>query len=173
MSSELRDLYQEVILDHGKRPRNFRELEGANRKAEGYNPLCGDRETVYLTLDGDVVRDIAFQGAGCAISTASASMMTESLKGKTRPQAEALFQRFHDLITGQTNSAADAPALGKLEVFSGVREYPVRIKCATLPWHTMRSALNGAGATVSTEGGAEASPKEEPVAIAGPPPKVC
>ena len=173
MSSEMRDLYQEVILDHGKRPRNFRELEGANRKAEGYNPLCGDRETVYLTLEGNVVRDIAFQGAGCAISTASASMMTESLKGKTLPQAEALFQRFHDLITGQQSAPSDAPPLGKLEVFSGVREYPVRIKCATLPWHTMRSALNGAGATISTEGGAEASPKEEPVALPGPPPKVC
>jgi len=175
MSSELRDLYQEVILDHGKRPRNFRELEGANRKAEGYNPLCGDRETVYLTLEDDVVRDIAFQGAGCAISTASASMMTESLKGKSRPEAEALFARFHDLITGQKNAPADAPALGKLEVFSGVREYPVRIKCATLPWHTMRSALNGGPepATVSTEGGAEASPKEEPVALLAPPPKVC
>ncbi|MDQ6893984.1 MAG: SUF system NifU family Fe-S cluster assembly protein [Acidobacteriota bacterium] len=173
MSSELRDLYQEVILDHGKRPRNFRELEGANRKAEGYNPLCGDRETVYLALEGDIVRDIAFQGAGCAISTASASMMTESLKGKTLPQAEALFERFHDLITGQKNAPADAPPLGKLEVFSGVREYPVRIKCATLPWHTMRSALNGAGATISTEGGAEASPTEEPVALPGPAPKVC
>ncbi|MEO8429976.1 MAG: Fe-S cluster assembly sulfur transfer protein SufU [Acidobacteriota bacterium] len=172
MSSDLRDLYQEVILDHGKRPRNFRELETANRQAEGYNPLCGDRETVFLQLEGDVVRDIAFQGAGCAISTASASMMTESLKGKSRPEAEALFQRFHDLITGQSNAPADAPELGKLEVFSGVREYPVRIKCATLPWHTMRSALNGEARTISTEAGAEASPREEPASVPDPP-KVC
>lgn len=172
MSSDLRELYQETILDHGKRPRNFRELSTANRRAEGYNPLCGDRETVYLELEGDVVRDIAFQGAGCAISTASASMMTETLKGKSRRHAEALFERFHDLITGQSNAAADAPPLGKLEVFSGVREYPVRIKCATLPWHTMRSALHGEGRTVSTEDGAEASPKEEPN-TGSQPPKVC
>ncbi|MFN2635337.1 MAG: Fe-S cluster assembly sulfur transfer protein SufU [Thermoanaerobaculia bacterium] len=172
MSSDLRDLYQETILDHGKRPRNFCELAAANRKAEGYNPLCGDRETVFLELEGDLVRDISFQGAGCAISTASASMMTETLKGKSRPEAEALFQRFHDLITGGSSAPADAPPLGKLEVFSGVREYPVRIKCATLPWHTMRSALNGAGQTVSTESGAEASPKDEP--SAGPvPPVAC
>lgn len=172
MSSDLRDLYQETILDHGKRPRNFRELASANRRAEGYNPLCGDRETVYLELDDDAIRDIAFQGAGCAISTASASMMTETLKGKSRGQAEALFERFHDLITGESNAPADAPALGKLEVFSGVREYPVRIKCATLPWHTMRSALHGAGQTVTTESGAEASPREEP-STASAPPKVC
>ena len=169
MMSDLRDLYQEVILDHGKRPRNFRELATANRRAEGYNPLCGDRETVYLELDGDVVRDIAFQGAGCAISTASASMMTETLKGKSRAEAEALFERFHDLITGASRTRRPTrPPLGKLEVFSGVREYPVRIKCATLPWHTMRSALHGAGATISTEGGAEASPKEDPAAAIGP-----
>ena len=164
MSSELRDLYQEVILDHGKRPRNFGELPGANRHAEGYNPLCGDRETVYLKVDGDTLTDIRFAGAGCAISTASASMMTESLKGKTRPEAEALFTRFHDLITGESKAAPDAPPLGKLEVFSGVCEYPVRIKCATLPWHTLRAALSSDGATVSTEDGAEAWPKEEPKA---------
>jgi nitrogen fixation NifU-like protein len=173
MSSELRDLYQEVILDHGKRPRNFRDLASANRKAEGYNPLCGDRETVFLEIEGDRVKDAAFQGAGCAISTASASMMTESLKGKSRTEAEALFERFHDLITGQTNAPANAPPLGKLEVFSGVREYPVRIKCATLPWHTMRSALNGEGRTISTESGAEASPKEDPAAVPDPPPEAC
>jgi len=147
---ELRDLYQEVILDHSKRPRNFRPLPGANRTAEGYNPLCGDRETVYLVLDGDVVKDVSFQGAGCAISTASASMMTESLKGKTRSEADALFERFRDLITGKT-ADPDGPELGKLEVFSGVREYPVRVKCATLPWHTLKAALQGTGATVSTE----------------------
>jgi nitrogen fixation NifU-like protein len=177
MSSDLRDLYQEMILDHGKKPRNFRELASANRRAEGYNPLCGDRETVFVQLEGDTVRDIAFQGAGCAISTASASMMTESLKGKSRAEAEKLFERFHDLITGQSNAPADAPPLGKLEVFSGVREYPVRIKCATLPWHTMRSALSGNGAaetaTISTEGGAEASPSERPEPLTAVPPRIC
>jgi nitrogen fixation NifU-like protein len=153
--SDLRDLYQEVILDHSKRPRNFHAIAGASRKAEGYNPLCGDRETVYLVLEGDRVRDVAFQGAGCAISTASASMMTESVKGKTRAEAEALFARFHDLITGKNGETKkDAPELGKLEVFSGVREYPVRVKCATLPWHTLKAALASDGRAdpvVSTE----------------------
>ena len=173
MSSDLRELYQEVILDHGKRPRNFRPLPDANRRAEGYNPLCGDRETVSLKLVGDVLEDIAFEGAGCAISTASASMMTESLKGKTRPEAEALFTRFHDLITGEDKSGPGGPALGKLEVFSGVREYPVRIKCATLPWHTMKAALAGDAERVSTEDGAEASPREEPRRDPEPAPKVC
>ena len=172
MSSDLRDLYQETILDHGKRPRNFGALASANRKAEGYNPLCGDRETVYLDLQGDVLKDIRFEGAGCAISTASASMMTESLKGKSRAEAEALFERFHDLITGQERATDGGPPLGKLEVFEGVREYPVRIKCATLPWHTMKSALLGEGQTVSTEAGAEASPKEEP-SDAPSQPRVC
>ncbi len=165
MSSELRDLYQEVILDHGKRPRNFGDLPGANRHAEGYNPLCGDRETVYLRVEGDVLKDIRFTGGGCAISTASASMMTESLKGKSRLEAEALFARFHDLITGESKAEPNGPPLGKLEVFSGVREYPVRIKCATLPWHTLKAALRSDGAVVSTEDGAEASPKEEPKAF--------
>lgn len=164
MSSDLRDLYQEMILDHGKRPRNFRELPGATGKAEGYNPLCGDRETVFVRVEGDTLRDLSFQGSGCAISTASASMMTERLKGKTRQEAEALFTRFHDLITGESESGAGGPDLEKLTVFSGVREYPVRIKCATLPWHTMRAAMNGNGQIVSTEDGAEASPKEEPKA---------
>ena len=162
MSSDLRDLYQEVILDHGKRPRNFRPLPEANRRAEGYNPLCGDRETIFVKLVDDVVEDIAFEGAGCAISTASASMMTESLKGKTRREAEALFTKFHDLITGEDKAGPAGPALGKLEVFSGVREYPVRIKCATLPWHTLKAALNEEAQRVSTEDGAEASPREEP-----------
>jgi nitrogen fixation NifU-like protein len=153
--SELRDLYQEVILDHSKRPRNFHSLPSANRKAEGYNPLCGDRETVYLQVEGDVLKDVAFEGSGCAISTASASMMTESLKGKTRAEADALFERFHGLITGaaEGRSGPGLP-LGKLEVFSGVREFPVRVKCATLPWHTLKAALEGNGAdpkTVSTE----------------------
>ena len=152
--SELRELYQEVILDHSKRPRNFHAIADASRKAEGYNPLCGDRETIYVVLEGDRVRDVAFQGAGCAISTASASMMTESVKGKTREEAEALFTRFHQLITGkngETSASAGGPELGKLEVFSGVREYPVRVKCATLPWHTFKAALQQDGATVSTE----------------------
>ena len=155
--SDLRDLYQEVILDHSKKPRNFRELAGADRRAEGYNPLCGDRETVYLKLEGDVLRDIAFTGAGCAISTASASMMTESLRGKNRQEVDALFERFHDLLTGQP--ARPGPPLGKLEVFSGVREYPVRIKCATLPWHTLKAALKGEAEPVSTE--LEEGPKAE------------
>ncbi|MEX0880875.1 MAG: SUF system NifU family Fe-S cluster assembly protein [Thermoanaerobaculia bacterium] len=152
MSSDLRDLYQEVILDHSKRPRNFHAMPEADRTAEGYNPLCGDRETVYLDLDGDVLKDVSFQGTGCAISTASASMMTESVKGRTRAEAEALFARFRELITGQNGEqAGSGPDLGKLAVFSGVREYPVRVKCATLPWHTLKAALGGAGTPVSTE----------------------
>jgi len=152
MSTDLRDLYQEVILDHSKRPRNFHAMPGADRKAEGYNPLCGDRETVFLDLDGDVLKDVSFQGAGCAISTASASMMTESVKGKTKAEADALFERFHDLITGKSGGgSAASPELGKLAVFSGVREYPVRVKCATLPWHTLKAALSGENAPVSTE----------------------
>jgi nitrogen fixation NifU-like protein len=150
--ADLRELYQEVILDHSKRPRNFGEPAGANRRAEGYNPLCGDRETVYVRLESDVLEDVGFRGSGCAISTASASMMTESLKGRTREEAEALFERFHDLITG-SNGESDGPRaeLGKLAVFSGVREFPIRVKCATLPWHTLKAALDGAETTVSTE----------------------
>ena len=152
MSTDLRDLYQEVILDHSKRPRNFHAMPEADRQAEGYNPLCGDRETVYIDLDGDVVRDVSFQGAGCAISTASASMMTESVKGKTRAEADALFSRFHELITGKSGAGdAASPELGKLAVFSGVREYPVRVKCATLPWHTLKAALAGEKTPISTE----------------------
>jgi len=150
--SDLRDLYQDVILEHSKAPRNFREMAAANHKAEGFNPLCGDRFTVYLDLDGDSIRDIAFQGSGCAISKASASMMTQILKGKTREQAEALFERFHDLVTGQKNAArVNAPELGKLAVFSGVSEFPVRVKCATLAWHTLHAALEGKQEAVSTE----------------------
>jgi nitrogen fixation NifU-like protein len=153
VSGDLRELYQTVILDHHKKPRNFGPLEGATSSAEGYNPLCGDRVTVYLKLDGDVIRDVHFVGAGCAISTAAASMMTESLKGKTRAEAEALFARFHELLTGseQHGETSGTPALGKLEVFSGVHEFPIRVKCATLPWHTLRAALQGEGQTVSTE----------------------
>jgi nitrogen fixation NifU-like protein len=138
VSSDVSDLYQQVIVDHSKRPRNFRVLAGADHKVEGYNPLCGDRFTIYLKMEGDLVTDISFQGAGCAISTASASLLTESLKGKTLAQAEALFESFHDLVTGLQ---PDKAPLGKLAVFSGVCDYPTRVKCATLPWHTLRAAL--------------------------------
>lgn len=148
--SDLQDLYQELILDHGRRPRNFRRLEGATRIAEGYNPLCGDKIKIYVRMNGDTVEDISFEGVGCAISTASASIMTETLKGKSRAEAEELFQTFHDLVTGR-QAMVDAPDLGKLAVFSGVSEFPIRVKCATLSWHTLRAALNGQGDVVSTE----------------------
>jgi nitrogen fixation NifU-like protein len=148
---DLRELYQETILDHSRRPRNHRPLPGA-RTAEGYNPLCGDHATVYVKLEGDRIVDVAFTGKGCSISTASASMMTEALKGKTRAEAEALFERFHALVTAPPHEArtASAPELGKLAVFSGVAEFPVRVKCASLAWHTLKSALAD-GARVSTE----------------------
>jgi nitrogen fixation NifU-like protein len=149
VNDELRELYQDVIIEHSKRPRNYRALAAA-RSAEGYNPLCGDTVTVYLALDGDVVTDVAFQGHGCAISTASASVMTEILKGKTRAQAEEIFHRFHALVTGRA-ADADAPELGKLAVFAGVNEFPTRVKCATLCWHTARAALEGKEEPVSTE----------------------
>ena len=148
MISDLSNLYQEVIIDHSRKPRNFRRVAGANRTAQGHNPLCGDRITVDLKLQQDQVVDLGFQGMGCAICTASASLMTESVKGKTVEEAERLFENFHDLIT--TDKAA-AESLGKLAVFSGVREYPVRAKCATLAWHTLRAALRGADTPVSTE----------------------
>ncbi len=147
--SDLRELYQELILDHHRRPRNFRRLENANRRAEGFNPLCGDRIHLYLRIEDGIVKDAGFEGSGCAISTASASMMTESLKEKTEAEVEELFGKFHDLVTGK--SAADPESLGKLAVFSGVREYPVRVKCATLAWHTLRAALQGSLETVATE----------------------
>lgn len=149
--ADLRDLYQDVILEHSKAPRNFRELAGANHKAEGFNPLCGDRFTVYLRLEGDSIRDISFQGSGCAISKASASMMTQSLKGKTKQDAEKLFGRFHEMVTGHGPSAGEQADLGKLTVFSGVSEFPVRVKCATLAWHTLQAALDGKQEAVSTE----------------------
>jgi len=142
------DLYQETILDHSKRPRNHHSLSDANRKAEGYNPLCGDKLKLYLKMDGDVVKDASFEGAGCAISTASASLMTESLKGKTREEAMRLVDKFHDLLTTDTPASRD---LGKLVVFCGVRDYPARVKCATLAWHTLKSALSGSSETVTTE----------------------
>ncbi len=147
--SELEGLYQEVILDHAKRPRNFHTMEGADRRAEGYNPLCGDRFTLYLKLENDRIADISFQGTGCAISTASASILTEMLKGKTLAEADKLFDNFHKLVTGK--SADGTEALGKLVAFCGVSEFPVRVKCATLAWHTMRNALGGNQAVASTE----------------------
>jgi nitrogen fixation NifU-like protein len=155
--ADLRELYQEVILEHSKAPRNFRELAGANRKAEGYNPLCGDRFIVYLDVeDGDPpgegrIRDISFQGSGCAISKASASMMTQSLKGKSRAEAEKLFEHFHKLVTGEAPASGDQNELGKLNVFAGVSEFPVRVKCATLAWHTLRAALEKQLEPASTE----------------------
>jgi nitrogen fixation protein NifU and related proteins len=148
--SELRDLYQEVILDHYKRPRNFGPLEGADHKADGHNPLCGDRVTIYIVMDQDVIRDIKFEGEGCAISTASASLMTEILKGKTLAEVESLFGEFHTMLTGDPSQPAD-PAQGKLAVFSGVREFPARVKCATLSWHTLQAALKEQKEPISTE----------------------
>ncbi|HTZ99837.1 MAG TPA: SUF system NifU family Fe-S cluster assembly protein [Candidatus Aquilonibacter sp.] len=150
--SDLRDLYQDVILEHSKAPRNYREQPAANHKAEGFNPLCGDHFTIFITLDGDKIQDISFQGSGCAISKASASMMTQTLKGKTRAEAEQLFTRFHDLVTGHAEGGAGSETeLGKLEVFSGVSEFPVRVKCATLAWHTLNAALEGKQEAVTTE----------------------
>jgi nitrogen fixation protein NifU and related proteins len=148
--SDLRELYQDLIKDHSKKPRNFRALDESAYRVEGFNPLCGDHFTVYLQMEGDVVKDVAFQGNGCAISTASASLMTQALKGKTRKEAEALFQKFHSLLTGADDSSDDAE-LGKLAVFAGVRKFPVRVKCASLAWHTFRAALEGVKQAVSTE----------------------
>ncbi len=148
--SDLRELYQEIILDHGKRPRNFRVVEAADRTAEGYNPLCGDKVVVYVTLENGVITDLAFQGAGCAISTASASMMTTRLKGKTVAEAEQIFDRFHDLVTGAARPD-DVEGLGSLHALGGVREFPMRVKCASLAWHTLRAALGNERAPVSTE----------------------
>ena len=147
--TNLADLYQEVILEHSKAPRNYRVLEGANRKAEGFNPLCGDHFTLYVKLDGDRITDISFQGSGCAISKASSSMMTQSIKGKTIAEAQELFAKFHKVVTGQTENGSNE--LGKLNVFSGVSEFPVRVKCATLAWHTLRGALAGEEEPISTE----------------------
>jgi nitrogen fixation NifU-like protein len=149
--TDLRDLYQEVILDHHRKPRNFHRLEHANRQADGYNPLCGDKVSVFIQVENGIVKDIGFIGAGCAISTASASMMTESLKGKTESEAREIFERFHHLVTDHSDDVPDVSTMGKLAVFSGVREYPVRVKCATLAWHTMRAALDGSKETVATE----------------------
>jgi nitrogen fixation NifU-like protein len=147
--SELDDLYQEVILDHNRKPRNFQKLADANRTAEGFNPLCGDQIQLYVKLEGDRIRDIGFQGSGCAISRASASLMTSALKGKSAGEAEELFQRFHRLVT--CDEEPDPASLGKLAVFSGVREFPARVKCASLAWHTLRAALEGKDEKVTTE----------------------
>jgi nitrogen fixation protein NifU and related proteins len=146
--SDLRELYQEVILEHSRHPRNYRALLSANHRAEGYNPLCGDHYTIYLDVQDGSIRDISFEGSGCAISKASASMMTQSLKGKSAGEAEALFSRFHNLVTGHAESGDD---VGKLAVFAGVSEFPLRVKCATLAWHALRAALNGKQEAVSTE----------------------
>lgn len=146
---DLRSLYQEIIVDHNKHPRNFHEIADANRAAEGDNPLCGDRLTVYVQVEGGVIRDIGFVGTGCAISTASASLMTESMVGKTEQEVDALFERFHTMVAGSDPPAR--PGLGKLEALAGVREFPVRVKCATLAWHTLQTALKTPGSTVSTE----------------------
>jgi len=149
---DLRDLYQTVILDHNKSPRNFGALEGANRQADGHNPLCGDKLTVYLEVDeDDTVANASFEGSGCAISTASASLMTEFLKGRPRAEVEAMFERFHELCAGSSDAPVDTGELGKLAVFAGVREFPMRVKCATLAWHTMKAALEDRGETVKTE----------------------
>jgi nitrogen fixation NifU-like protein len=154
--SEYTELYQQVILDHNQRPRNFRPLQGEARRADGHNPLCGDRLTLYIDVRDGVIRDIGFIGSGCAISKASASMMTEAVKGKTPEEAEALFRIFHATVTGEAGAgsgeaADDDPRLGKLVVFAGVRDYPVRVKCATLAWHTLRAALENRGVMASTE----------------------
>ncbi len=139
--ADLRDMYQEVILEHAKAPRNYRALETPDRKAEGFNPLCGDRCTIYLMMQGDVIDDISFQGSGCAISRASASMMTQSLKGKTTREAEELFQNFHNMVTGRNHHDQEAQ-MGKLAALAGVSAFPTRVKCATLAWHTLQAALH-------------------------------
>jgi nitrogen fixation NifU-like protein len=150
--SDLMDLYQEVILDHNKTPRNFGPMEDADCFAEGNNPLCGDQLRLYLKMDGDRVEQIRFEGSGCAISTASASLMTEAVGGKTREEVEVLYESFHELLTGDPSVVAEVgPELGKLAVFSGVREFPVRVKCATLAWHTLQAALKDQNQAVTTE----------------------
>jgi nitrogen fixation protein NifU and related proteins len=148
--SDLRELYQEVILDHNKRPRNFGALPGANHRAEGHNPLCGDRLTLHVDVEGGIIRDLRFEGAGCAISRASASLMTDAVKGKPVAEAEQLFEEFHQMVTSGVTGDVEA-ALGKLAVFCGVREFPARVKCASLAWHTLHAALDERHAVVSTE----------------------
>lgn len=147
----LRELYQEIILDHSKSPRNFGEMLRSSHKAEGYNPLCGDRLTLFLRVENDVVEDARFKGSGCAISTASASMMTEAVKGKSIKEAKRLFEEFHDLLTKENHHGENGEHLGKLKIFAGVREFPTRVKCATLAWHTLRAACRSDSRLVSTE----------------------
>jgi nitrogen fixation NifU-like protein len=149
--AELRELYQEVILDHSKTPRNHRRIEDADHSADGHNPLCGDRLTIFVRQDGDTVTEISFEGSGCAISMASASMMTQALGGLSTAEIERIFKNFHALVTGKSDPDEAPDQLGKLAVFAGVSEFPVRVKCATLAWHTLRAALAGAGQPVSTE----------------------
>ncbi len=148
--SELSELYQQVILDHNKKPRNFHVLENANRHADGHNPLCGDQLKVYMKVENGLVEDVSFEGSGCAISKASASMMTQSVKGKTIDEAETLFDEFHKMVTGELDEENEPNALGRLKIFAGVRDYPARVKCASLSWHTMHAALKGED-SVSTE----------------------
>ena len=148
--SELSDLYQEVILEHNKNPRNFREIPDADREADGKNPLCGDALRVYVEIDGDTITDVAFKGSGCAISKASASMMTQAVKGKSKDDAEVIFDEFHRMVTGNLDIETDENHLGKLKIFAGVLEFPARVKCASLSWHTLHAALHGEEA-VSTE----------------------
>src|SRR5262245_66578883 len=139
--SELSELYQQVILDHNKKPRNFHKLENANRTAEGYNPLCGDQLNLYLQVEDDQVKDIGFEGSGCAIWKASASMMTQAIKGKSKKEAEILFDEFHRMVTGKLDEEAEENHLGRLKIFAGVRDFPVRVKCATLSWHTLKAVM--------------------------------
>ena len=149
--SELRELYQEIVLDHNSRPRNFKEIEDADRVVEGYNPLCGDKIMLYVKFEGDTIVDIGFQGTGCAISRASASLMTQQVKGRNVAQAEKLFDRFHEMVTGNVDGDLDFEDLGDLEVMAGVSNFPSRVKCATLSWHSLRSALKSQEAHVTTE----------------------
>lgn len=149
--SDSRALYEQVILDHNKDPRNFKVLENADHTIEGFNPLCGDHFTIYLNMDGETITEVAFHGAGCAISKSSASVMTTLLKGKTRKEAEHLFEKFHAMITSSPEVPVDEEGIGKLRVFSGVRDYPVRIKCATLAWHAVISGIEGKDNAVTTE----------------------
>ncbi|HZW38632.1 MAG TPA: SUF system NifU family Fe-S cluster assembly protein [Ignavibacteriaceae bacterium] len=151
MDQELRELYQQVILDHNKSPRNFRKIEHANHFAEGYNPLCGDKIDIYATVEDGVIKDISFMGSGCAISKASASLMSSLIKGKSEAEAKEIFEKFHDLITGKLGENPSIEELGKLAVFEGVKEFPARVKCASLAWHTMISALRKENDVVSTE----------------------
>jgi nitrogen fixation NifU-like protein len=153
--AELNELYQQVILDHNKKPRNYKRLETANRRQEGYNPLCGDQITLYLQMEGDLIKDVGFQGSGCAISKASASMMTAAIKGKTKEEAEVMFDEFHRMVKGDLDAETEQNHLGRLKIFAGVREYPARVKCASLSWHTLRAAIGQKGdssaESISTE----------------------